>query len=185
MEKRFVSAVGAALGLTGNFRVDYGTDQMIEAVHKLTEQLAEARLASAPIQSAPAVNHTVAPVREFKIVRDITEADMCKMEKDGWQIQCMEFTSNGHEYAATLNAVYFRYITPAPIAPEPLRASVKPVGPTITIIPPTEVNALRPTERADADLQTVLDYGKQVYEQTLAASPIPAFHPLSLSSGVK
>lgn len=150
-----------------------------DRVDELTEQLAEARLAASPIQAAPAVDHTLAPVKEFRIVRGQTEAGLCQDEKNGWNPQHMQF------FEDQLCVVYFRYVTPAPVAPEPLRTSVKTVGPTVTIIPPAEVTALRPTERADADLQTVLDYGKQVYEQALAASPIPAFHPLSLSSGVE
>jgi hypothetical protein len=113
----------------------------------LTEQLAEARLASAPIQSAPAADVTVAPVKEFRIVRGQTEAGLCQDEKNGWEAQHMQF------FEDQLCVVYFRYVTPTPVAPEPRASvSVKPVGPSITI--QTIQNKLHSIPRLDIQAET-------------------------------
>ena len=142
---------------------------------ELTEQLAEARAELASFKSPSmrsgeglGVGMTSAPVREFKIMRDITEADLCKMEKDEWQIQHMQF-ENG------LNVVYFRYCQPAPVAPEP-RKTVQPVGPhLVTIIPDT--SAKPPRFDAETYLADMLMDCQNAAQEATADMP-PAYQQL-------
>lgn len=129
-----------------------------------------------------------APHKEFQILRNATPSDMCRMEKEGWEAQHMQFI--GDDNADRLNVVYFRIIPAAPTAPEPLRASasVKKVGPQMTIIQPDEIPVREPASaptmtRAQARFANMMEevaaVGKEAYDEAMANSPIPPFRPLS------
>ena len=153
-------------------------DRQIEVVaqlhtenDKLTEQLAEAlaELASLKVNApaAPAIDRTIAPKQEVHIERNVPGHYFAKMLNEGWEPLHTQFVPSGDpDREDPLNVVFARYCQPAPIAPEPLRASVKPVGPQVTIIP--DASAVSPRFNAESYMANVLNECTQAAEEAVA-----------------
>ena len=134
---------------------------------ELTEQLDEARaelaLSKVPAELKPvaaSVDLSAVPHKEFSIIRDIKEADMCRMERDGWEIQHIQFMSDEY-HAGSLNIAYYRIVTPAPITPEPHKA-VEAIPGTHIVIQPVEA---APVERFNAN-----EYMEEALTQSMNAA---------------
>lgn len=199
LEKRFVSEVGAALGLTGSFRDDYGTDRMIEAIHELTEQLAEARAELASLKSnspaVPAADVTSLRCEEVKTLhqkmgspsaREDADRELAAHLNSGWQkFDCSYVLGDMSSFRfVTLT----RTITPAPVAPEPRASfSVKPVGNMVTIIPTEPAPAAHVRFNAEEYLANMLDDCQKAAEEAIA-DQLPAYeailNPRPLALGV-
>lgn len=89
------------------------------------------------------------PCKKFKIIRRAQESQMEDLEKEGWQIQHIQF-SDAVDYEGHLNIVYYRY-APQPVQPQPT-AAVKTVAPDSIINPADELLSHVVADKEEADL---------------------------------
>lgn len=147
----------AALDATREQR-DSAIEQLDEA-NKLIESHNERAAAG-----LEALSLTESPIKEFTILTKVLTGDLARMDKEGWNVEYMQFSEGGD-----LRAVYSRFCRPAP-APQPERTAAKVVTPNAVIF---ETPATQP-DPAEVALEEAELIG--VHARAAAkASPLPRF----------
>lgn len=147
----------AALDATREQR-DSAIEQLDEA-NKLIESHNERAAAG-----LEALSLTESPIKEFTILTKVLTGDLARMDKEGWNVEYMQFSEGGD-----LRAVYSRYCRPTP-APQPERTAAKVVTPDAVIFE-TSATQADPAAVALEEAELIGVHARAAAK----ASPLPRF----------